>query len=596
MAINNTLQNVKRLTINKVPSEELFQQMITSGVVKNDELYLVENGSEIIYKEWTTTSQENSFIIPFTLSNEEQSSIEVFYNGLMLINGKHYTISNNTIELLGWSTNAEDSIVLCSDILCTGIEFWGNGSSFLEQIRTRVNEIVQNLENIKSNGLSSLNNLDKTNKENFNKLTANSEQEINNIMAPIPSDWNNLVYNNENNQMGLRGKLIMDQSYMPINEQDLITKKYVDDNTFKIGDILTSARTNLGDDWILCNGDQKYDYEIPNIAGLLESDSMNIVSSDVKNLDKPITDADITLYQNNKIALFKGNLIYYKDLSIEDNWHTITSIYTFNKNFAYAMGGYFIFLSGYKSSSTYGINVLFSNDLNNWQENKVIANGALTTPTNFSLAYDNEIWSIYWSHGGKSTGSTTYSSAKGRKFSKTLNGSWSSAGNSSRACALLDGKLLYFFADENFPSNSPYLYYNGTRIRTNETAYGTSAKSLNKEIIYYNDTSKITVYDINLVNTVVSIPTTIIDIFYERGSYYILFKNGTCQKWTGKTMKDYRSDEGNTFTLGQTLYKEKDSTKLINLTDTTYQWHTIVDMKKLPTISKDKVYCYIKAK
>ena len=117
MAINNTLQNVKRLTINKVPSEELFQQMIASGIVKNDELYLVENGSEIIYKEWTTTSQENSFIIPFTLSNEEQSSIEVFYNGLMLINGKHYTICNNTIELLGWSTNAEDSIVLCSDIL-----------------------------------------------------------------------------------------------------------------------------------------------------------------------------------------------------------------------------------------------------------------------------------------------------------------------------------------------------------------------------------------------------------------------------------------------------------------------------------------------
>ena len=177
----------------------------------------------------------------------------------MLINGKHYTISNNTIELLGWSTNAEDSIVLCSDILCAGIEFWGNGSSFLEQIRTRVNEIVQNLENIKSNGLSSLNNLDKTNKENFNELTANSEQEINNIMAPIPSDWNNLVYNNENNQMGLRGKLIMDQSYMPINEQDLITKKYVDDNTFKIGDILTSARTNIGEDWILCNGQNVLD-------------------------------------------------------------------------------------------------------------------------------------------------------------------------------------------------------------------------------------------------------------------------------------------------------------------------------------------------
>lgn len=596
MAINNTLQLVEKLTINKVPSEELFQQMISSGVVKEDELYLVENGSEIIYKEWITTSQENSFIIPFTLSNEELSSIEIFYNGLMLISGENYTISNNTIELLGWSTNIGDSIILCSDTLCAGIEFWGNGPSFLDQIRTRVNEIVQNLENIKSNGLSSLDTLNKTNRETFNELITNSKQEVNNIIQPIPSDWNNLIYNNENNQMGLRGKLIMDQNYAPTKEQDLLTKKYVDDNTFKIGDLLTSARTNLGDDWVLCNGDQRYDYEIPNIASLLESDSMNIESSDIKNLDKPISDADVTLYQNNKIALFKGNIIYYKDLSIEDSWHTITSAYTFNKNFAYAIGGYFIFLSGYHSSSTYGINILFSNDLNNWQENTTTANGALTTPSNFSLTYDNEIWSIYWSHGSKSTGSTTYSSASGRKFSKTLDGSWNSAGNSSRACALLDGKLLYFYTDENFPSKSPYLYYNGTRIRTSETAYGSSAKSLNKEVIYYDNASKITVYDIDLVNTTVTVPTTIIDIFYERGSYYILFGNGTCQKWTGKSMKDYRSDEGNTFTLGKTLYKEKNSVKLISLTDTTYQWHTIVDMKKLPTISKDKVYCYIKVK
>ena len=271
MAINNTLQLVEKLTINKVPSEELFQQMISSGVVKEDELYLVENGSEIIYKEWITTSQENSFVIPFTLSNEELSSIEVFYNGLMLISGENYTISNNIIELLGWSTNIEDSIILCSDTLCAGIEFWGNGPSFLDQIRTRVNEIVQNLENIKSNGLSSLNTLNETNKETFNELITNSKQEVNNIMQPIPSDWNNLVYNNENNQMGLRGKLIMDQNYAPTEEQDLLTKKYVDDNTFKIGDLLTSARTNLGDDWILCNGQTALDNKYPILSKIFNT-------------------------------------------------------------------------------------------------------------------------------------------------------------------------------------------------------------------------------------------------------------------------------------------------------------------------------------
>ncbi len=271
MAINNTLQLVEKLTINKVPSEELFQQMIASGVVKEDELYLVENGSEIIYKEWITTSQENSFIIPFTLSNEELSSIEVFYNGLMLISGENYTISNNTIELLGWSTNIGDSIILCSNTLCAGIEFWGNGPSFLDQIKIRVNEIVQNLENIKSNGLSSLDTLNKTNRETFNELITNSKQEVNNIIQPIPSDWNNLIYNNENNQMGLRGKLIMDQNYGPAGEQDLLTKKYVDDNTFKVGDLLTSARTNLGDDWILCNGQTALDKKYPILSKIFNT-------------------------------------------------------------------------------------------------------------------------------------------------------------------------------------------------------------------------------------------------------------------------------------------------------------------------------------
>lgn len=271
MAINNTLQLVEKLTINKVPSEELFQQMIASGVVKEDELYLVENDNEIIYKEWITTSQENSFVIPFTLSTEELSSIEVFYNGLMLINGENYTISNNTIELLEWSTNVGDSIILCSNILCAGIEFWGNGPFFLDQIRNRVNKIIQDLKTIKSNGLSSLDNLNETKKEEFNELVANSKQEISNMMTPIPSDWNNLIYNNENNQMGLRGKLIMDQNYAPTQEQDLLTKKYVNDNTFKVGDILTSARTNLGDDWILCNGQTALDNKYPILSKIFNT-------------------------------------------------------------------------------------------------------------------------------------------------------------------------------------------------------------------------------------------------------------------------------------------------------------------------------------
>lgn len=42
------------------------------------------------------------------------------------------------------------------------------------------------------------------------------------------------------------------------------TKNYVDNSeSYKIGDVITTARTNLGNNWVLCNGDQVYKSEYP---------------------------------------------------------------------------------------------------------------------------------------------------------------------------------------------------------------------------------------------------------------------------------------------------------------------------------------------
>lgn len=42
MALTNTAKTASNFIINKVPSAAVYQQMVTAGVVKDDQLYLIE--------------------------------------------------------------------------------------------------------------------------------------------------------------------------------------------------------------------------------------------------------------------------------------------------------------------------------------------------------------------------------------------------------------------------------------------------------------------------------------------------------------------------------------------------------------------------
>ena len=56
--------------------------------------------------------------------------------------------------------------------------------------------------------------------------------------------------------------------------------------TFQVGDTLTTARTNLGDKWLLCNGAQVTNSSYPELAPMFESKELDFVTSESLSLSQ----------------------------------------------------------------------------------------------------------------------------------------------------------------------------------------------------------------------------------------------------------------------------------------------------------------------
>ena len=92
-------------------------------------------------------------------------------------------------------------------------------------------------------------------KTEINNIISSGKTELNNLIDTLPDNWDSVMDKNSANTMGANGKITMDSSYVPSGDNDLVTMKYVSENSYKVGDTLTTARTDLSDDWLLCNGD-----------------------------------------------------------------------------------------------------------------------------------------------------------------------------------------------------------------------------------------------------------------------------------------------------------------------------------------------------
>lgn len=111
MEIKNNEQSFDSLVINKIPSKKIFNQMIEQDLVNDDELYIITENETPFYKYNIKCEEgQSSFTIPFDLENTE--TINIYYNGILMINNVNYQIEDKTINLLGFTAEANDYITI----------------------------------------------------------------------------------------------------------------------------------------------------------------------------------------------------------------------------------------------------------------------------------------------------------------------------------------------------------------------------------------------------------------------------------------------------------------------------------------------------
>lgn len=102
---------------------------------------------------------------------------------------------------------------------------------------------------------------------------------------------------------------------------DALQSVVKDGGAFQVGDTLTTARTNLGNKWLLCNGTQITQADYPALVGLLGAKPFNWVSkgtSTTANIDyivnKTTATGDLFLARDNKAVNNKYGCYYSTDL------------------------------------------------------------------------------------------------------------------------------------------------------------------------------------------------------------------------------------------------------------------------------------------
>ena len=131
------------------------------------------------------SADQTVFNIPFNFS--DSSTLTLYYNGIMIQETENYTINGNTITLNGWKGEQGDFLTVM------GIEGAAGVNVDEDIVRIQI--------------------------------------ELNKALEKINSSTENLIYKNKSNILTKDGKITMDSTYIPTQDMDLVTKKYVDNAT-----------------------------------------------------------------------------------------------------------------------------------------------------------------------------------------------------------------------------------------------------------------------------------------------------------------------------------------------------------------------------
>lgn len=240
--------------------------MKDQNLINENELYLVD-GSEIDKYTFTATAGQNTFTIPFEFDGS--SSLTLYYNGVMMKENDNYTISGNVITLVDWTAEEGDYITVMGIQGAAAIDFAKDADKYMKQMEDKAAEVKADLTSTATTAKNDITSTASTSKTEINTIVSTGKNDLNNLISTLPDNWNNVMDKNSANVMGANGKITMDSSYVPSGDNDLVTMKYVSENSYKVGDTLTTARTDLGNDWLLCNGDVILTADYPKMANFI---------------------------------------------------------------------------------------------------------------------------------------------------------------------------------------------------------------------------------------------------------------------------------------------------------------------------------------
>ena len=211
------LSDITKVTLNGTSSSAAsFYAPITSGtsgqVLKSNGSGAptwVDGANLVAPKKITlvATAGQTAFSIPFEYDSLS-SNLTVYFNGILMKETDNYTVntSNNTVNLVGFSSEAGDVITIMGLLGAQSIDFGQEAINAINQINTAVGNAKSELQ----------------------AAVDQASIDIDNLVKQLPSNWDDYLNKNANNVMNSGSKITMASNYAPSGNYDVTTKTYVD--------------------------------------------------------------------------------------------------------------------------------------------------------------------------------------------------------------------------------------------------------------------------------------------------------------------------------------------------------------------------------
>lgn len=207
MALTHSSKQISSLKINKVPSAAVYAKMVEQNLINDDELYIVQETEHVINKfTFTATAGQSTFTIPFDF--EDSSALTLYYNGVMMKETDNYTVSGKVITLAGFTAEAGDYLTVMGIEGAAAIDFGSEAADAIAQMNAVKTDAINSITTVKDQAIAA----------------------VDDKIASLPQDTSYIMYKNQAITMTADGKITMDSTYNPAIDDDIATKKYVDNH------------------------------------------------------------------------------------------------------------------------------------------------------------------------------------------------------------------------------------------------------------------------------------------------------------------------------------------------------------------------------